>query len=378
MLNLAKLFSSSKNENYLENLSLSEEEKTLLDTARKEIRNALKEGLPGALKELTEIEFTEPRFFTQGSWAYKTLNAPAQHPQQADLDDGCYLPLGDLKEINKPQTATKHFFTAVENVLTPLTQEKGWDLVTTKPTCTRIVINERAHIDIPLYAIPDDEFSTLRKAAMAMDSASFTEAAQVKYETWDDLPDTKVLLAHRVDEWIDSDPRPVKQWFNEQCEVQGAQLRDIVRYLKGFRDHHWKEGGPTSIYLMAIAASTNVFVKVDRRDDLSLHSTLKNLPNEFLNEIKNPINEQESLSAKFTSAQRQEFHKEYSALFSRLDAVINSSDPESACRALVGDFGDRIPYRPDLISVSTATETIQAFTPIITASPLVGRTEAGK
>lgn len=378
MLNLAKLFSSSKNENYLDNLTLSEDEKTALDAARKEIRTALKEGLPAALKQLTDLDFTEPRFFTQGSWAYKTLNAPAQYPQQADLDDGCYLPLGDLKEINKPQTATKNFFTAVENVLTPLTKQKGWDLVKTKPTCTRVVINERAHIDIPLYAIPDDEFATLRKAAMALDSAQFTEAAQTRYESWDDLPNTKVLLAHREEEWIDSDPRPVKQWFNHQCVIQGDQLRDIVRYLKGFRDHHWKEGGPTSIYLMAIAASANVFVKVDRRDDLSLLETLKNLPSKFLNEIKNPINDKESLSGKFTLAQRQEFYREYLALFTRLDAAMNSSDPDSACRSLIGDFGERIPLRPDLISVSSATETVQAFTPIITASPLVGRTEAGK
>jgi len=37
-----------------------------------------------------EDAVTQPRFFTQGSWAYKTLNAPAQNPQQADLDDGAY------------------------------------------------------------------------------------------------------------------------------------------------------------------------------------------------------------------------------------------------------------------------------------------------
>ncbi|MFP3534269.1 hypothetical protein SB763_33485, partial [Burkholderia sp. SIMBA_042] len=87
--------------------------------------------------------------FTQGSWAYKTLNSPAQRPQQADVDDGCYLPLSFVSQTKRPSTATTVFFAAAEEALKPLVEEKGWKLVTDKPTCIRIIIASYAHIDIP-------------------------------------------------------------------------------------------------------------------------------------------------------------------------------------------------------------------------------------
>lgn len=61
-----------------------------------------------------------------------------------------------------------------------------------------------------------------------------------------------------------SDPRPVKEWFVDQVETKGVQLRRVVRYIKAYRDWIWKSGGPSSILLMAAAAP--LFVKQDRRD----------------------------------------------------------------------------------------------------------------
>ena len=52
----------------------------------------------------------EPRFFTQGSFSYKTINDPCWvPPQQMDLDDGCYLPLAFVKAA-KPAAAAQAFF----------------------------------------------------------------------------------------------------------------------------------------------------------------------------------------------------------------------------------------------------------------------------
>ncbi|MEN1592931.1 CBASS cGAMP synthase, partial [Pseudomonas aeruginosa] len=133
-------------------------------------------------------------FFTQGSWAYKTLNAPAQHPQQADVDDGCYLPMSFVSQTKRPSTAATVFFAAAEEALKPLVEERRWKLVTDKPTCIRIVIAAYAHIDIPLYAIPDEEFVTLAKASMERYGYdSLTEAVNMaERDAWTALPADKV------------------------------------------------------------------------------------------------------------------------------------------------------------------------------------------
>lgn len=96
MLNLSTLFHTSVEDKdaFLDNLDLTEQDKAQLESARVDIRNCLREGIPAVLRaQGFEGEVPCPRFFTQGSWSYKTLNAPAKAPQQADLDDGVYLPM---------------------------------------------------------------------------------------------------------------------------------------------------------------------------------------------------------------------------------------------------------------------------------------------
>ncbi|MFN2964430.1 hypothetical protein ACKUEI_26235, partial [Escherichia coli] len=90
----------------------------------------------------------------------------------------------------------------------PLVEEKQWKLVTDKPTCIRIVISAYAHIDNPLYAIPDEEFVTLAKASMERYGyASLTEGVNMaERDAWAALPAGKVLLAHRECNWMPSDP----------------------------------------------------------------------------------------------------------------------------------------------------------------------------
>jgi hypothetical protein len=67
--------------------------------------------------------------------------------------------LSFVSQTKRPSTATTVFFAAAEEALKPLVEEKRWKLVTDKPTCIRIVIAAYAHIDIPLYAIPDKNLS---------------------------------------------------------------------------------------------------------------------------------------------------------------------------------------------------------------------------
>jgi hypothetical protein len=277
------------------------------------------------------------------------------------------------------------FFGVAERALADLVKEKGWKL-SGKPTCIRVEISDLAHIDIPLYAIPDVQFETLVKAENALRATmdgvyNFSEAT---IDSWDDLPDTKVLLAHRVEGWMHSDPRPVKEWFVDQVETRGEQLRRVVRYIKAYRDWTWKMGGPSSILLMAAAAP--LFVKQDRRDDQALVDVVKQLPPALRKGVSNPVNPEESLTDRLRAANDEvdlveQAAQQFEDLGRRLQAALDAGNADQACTWLRGLFGPRFPDRPDRVRVTVAASAVAAA---IAASPaiagpseLVGRTRAG-
>lgn len=382
MLNLSPLFNTSEDEpSLLQALELTAAQRLQITAAKNEVRQCLKLGIPRVLVEQGyKGDIPQPRFFTQGSWAYKTLNSPAHlPPQQSDVDDGAYLPISFLKGSKKPSVASAIFFAAAEEALRKLVDAKrseNWKLVTDKPTCIRIEISATAHIDIPLYSIPDDEYVTLEKAAATYGFDSLTEAVNVrKADSWTTLPIGEVLLAHREEDWITSDPRPVKDWFVDQVEAKGEQLRRVVRYLKAFRDWQWKSGGPSSILLMAAAAP--LFSKIDRRDDLALLEVLKGLPTALRNGVNNPVDDDETLSARMTAEALEEAAKKLERFENYLNGAVNASDEATACNWMINMFGPRFPNRPSRIKQITVAATIAAVPAQAAASELVGRTKAG-
>ncbi|MFT7292890.1 MAG: hypothetical protein ACI87Q_000736 [Pseudohongiellaceae bacterium] len=380
MLNLSPLFFTTIDDESCmhDELDLTPDQRACIATARTDVRNCLRTGIPSVLQGNGYTEAVpQPRFFTQGSWAYKTLNSPAQVPQQADVDDGCYLPLSFVLQTKRPSVASIVFFAAAEEALKPLLEEKRWTLVTDKPTCIRIVITTYAHIDIPLYAIPDEEFVKLTKASMARYGYnSLTEAVNIaERDAWTALPADKVLLAHRECNWMSSDPRPVKEWFVGEVEAKGEQFRRVVRYLKAFRDWKWPSGGPASILLMATAAP--LFEKRDRRDDLALLDVVTALPASLREGVSNPVDETESLTERLGKAGVEEAAKAFEGFEKVLRGATDAGSPSHACIWMQGEFGPRFPNEPGRVKVTSVAATIAAAPATAGPSELVGRTKAG-
>ncbi len=379
MLNLNSLFySTAEQPTLLERLDITTTQREFIADAKTQVRECLRENLPQVLKERGYTGASvRPRFFTQGSWAYKTLNAPAQHPQQADIDDGAYLPLSFVAKADKPSIASAIFFAAAEEALKPLVKVRNWTLVTDKPTCVRIVISAFAHIDVPLYAIPDNEFETLQKAALssygylALDEA----VTMAERDAWTALPVDHVLLAHREEDWKKSDPRPVKKWFLEEVDRHGEQFRRSIRYLKAFRDWQWSAGGPTSILLMAVSAP--LFENRDRRDDLALLDLIEKIPNALRDGVCNPVDKNESLTDRLGKDGVEEAAKAFETLDIYLRGALNASSAEQACSWMVSQFGRRFPNEPSRVKSVTVAATLLATSATAVASPLVGRTQAG-
>lgn len=380
MLNLSSLFFTSEGDNLalLDNLDLRPDRKAYIAAAKKDVRACLRIGIPRELRVQGYAgKLPQPRFFTQGSWAYNTLNAPARPPQQADVDDGAYLPLSFVAQTGRPSSASASFFAAAEAALLPLTKERNWRLITNKATCVRIEIASDAHIDIPLYAIPDDEFETLAKAALNVYGYDSIDEAvrRAEKDAWTALPRNHVLLAHREDDWMKSDPRPVKEWFIGEVEARGPQFRRVVRYLKSFRDWQWASGGPASILLMAAAAP--LFERRERRDDLALLDVVAALPAALRAGVNNPVDENESLTARLGVEGLEDAAKHFEELEHFLRGAVNASSEAQACTWMIAKFGPRFPNRPDLVRVTSVAATIAAAPAMVAASPLVGRTKAG-
>jgi hypothetical protein len=344
------LFTSDE-KGFISKINLTEIQKKNLRDARSKVRDKLRTGLSTIVRENYSINIS-PRFMSQGSYVYKTQNQPCFNPpQQIDHDLGCYLPLSYIETSRKPKIAADYFFKAVDQLLTDLVKEEGWKKVDiSKNTCSRVVIDNEVHIDVPLYSIPDNEFTTINESALKnnqvlseirMDSLSFNQWAIIK---------DQVLLAHRKLGWKPSDPRKLNKYFTDNFKVKGEQLRRICRYLKAWRDYKWQDNGPSSICLMILVDSIYTYEK-EKRDDIALLQVLRELPVKIQQEIKNPTDDNEEIELPMEIRAEMKAHIE--SFISDLNAAIyNEMDSKTACSLVRKHLGLRFPIENDLQFVS--------------------------
>ena len=153
--NLHSLFDNSIGKpSFLANISLSPDKREILRGSRTTVRARIRRDVNRALQQLVGGENQSPlspRFFTQGSYAYKTLNSPYRPPtQQADLDDGVYFPFSYVESM-PPKIMSELLWRAVDSVLAVIAKEMRWRLITSNANCSRLVIAEDMHLDVPLY-----------------------------------------------------------------------------------------------------------------------------------------------------------------------------------------------------------------------------------
>lgn len=374
-------------EGYLDKLTLDESKVEALRNARDEVRQALQHGLrnwSGVVRkedlfaaELMSIDVPglRPKFRMQGSFVYRTCNDPAQTPpQEADLDDGLFLPVSFLSQNGTlhPSVTSKGFFIAVERILDPVCKRNRWLLITDKPSCVRIKISSDAHIDLALYAVPDEEFQELVETAAAR-AGNSQERVALLHELQDNLElaedlyravgADQIMLAHRDDGWKPSDPRLLEDWFHSAISAHGEQLRRVCRYLKGWRDYQWPACRLASIAVMSavVTGYQQALKRVpENRDDEALLVIAESLPGIFANAIANPVTAGQRLDEGWTGEQRAEFVAKAKELLRQIRfAFSESDDAEVALATLTTVFGSRIPDDPELISMDkhSAPET---------------------
>lgn len=375
MANVSKLLHTTTDpETFLENLYAEE---SILRDAKRKIRIHLRAAFAMAGQDGFGQEVC-PRFFTQGSSSYRTLNDPAWPPdQQKDLDDGCYLPLSFVKGA-RPSKAAALFFAFVDEALGELARVEGWVLVR-KPTCVRLVIAADAHVDVPLYAVPDGDFRLLEDRASLQ---AQNRDAKVEPDRWESLPSNAVLLAHREEDWVESDPRKIHGWFLDAVELYGERLRRDCRYLKAWRDHHQLDrDNLTSIMLMACVWTAYEAIRgpfLPDREDERLLRVVERLPAMLRKSMFIPACKDEDLN-RMSLEERARVATKAEELRDRLkEAVEACAERRRAVDLVRLAFGKRVPNRPDLVSLPAPAEvTIKSYPKAIVPAPEVGRSRSG-
>ncbi|WP_066624866.1 CBASS cGAMP synthase [Brevundimonas vesicularis] len=377
-------------------LVITDAQKHKLQTAQKLVRNALRAGLRVAGAYLTQDEvplvkahgvpdpaalsFT-PKFRTQGSWAYGTLNQPAKACQQLDLDDGMYVPMS-IVGLN-PAVASNTLFAIVERILGALCDAQGWTLDTSKSICVRVVIDAEAHLDLNIYAIPDVKMALLEKAFHAAANRAMAGSAFSSPPPEIRLDPSEIYVAHRTTGWEQSDPLELEDWFVNAAarHASWTDLKRLTRYLKAWRDYHWDSCRLSSLVLMVCAVEALDEANTPPqpgRDDDGLLVVARALSAKIAGVVWNPVVDDKALNDNWTTTEQNQFELKARALASELDGALNN---ETSIFNVVERFrrlfGHRVPDNAALVSPIASASQVRSTVAAQSPSPRVGSQTSG-
>ncbi|SHK76925.1 CBASS cGAMP synthase [Halomonas caseinilytica] len=183
------------------------------------------------------------KHWLQGSYKNHTLIRPMQKGDEFDIDVGVYV-LCDAEDEGLSALEVKQLN---RNILEWYVSNRPEAKVgESKTSCERLIYPSSFHIDIPIYYY-DFETDTCK-------------------------------LAIESDEWVDSDPKVLQDWFNKK--VSGltpkslAQLRRIIKYLKAWALIKGKEDGVKIPSIAITALVAEKYVEADDDDDAFIQTAV--------------------------------------------------------------------------------------------------------
>ncbi len=400
-LNLHKLMGVGQG--YLDEIAVETPDRQELTAAREMIREhllsafrnwgqyLLREELLGKELAATTLDpqVPRPKFRIQGSFAYHTVNDCQNPPaQQIDQDDGVFLPQSFVLVGNRvrPTIASAAYFKLVERALTPLCRREGWTLnPVRKGSCVRVEISERLHIDLPLYAMKDSAFEQLVEVAAAQNltkSIQMRDAVDLDERIYRTLADAEIMLAHRDEGWIESDPRKLENWFENAVKLHGTIVRELSRCFKGMRDARFN-GGLSSICIMALVVSAVETIKDldSARLDIALAKTARAIARQVEQSVGNPAFPGDSdklLCKDWTPDYRQQVKSIFLTVADRMDAAIDGTFHKGlAIGHATAAFGERVPANEDLVAMGGTVAAVRSTPAQVQPKPTVPRTQSG-
>lgn len=410
---ISKLF-TDKQQGFLTQITPDEDKIQLLFEIRKLIRTRLRQGFKVLGKALVEengqvnfystkeISFIEsdvrklssiqkrelakitPKFAPQGSFVYKTVNAPCHPKQQMDLDDGIYLPI-DMFE-DKPIISKNLFFKFVDGIVQQIADEKGWKFSDTKNTCSRLIIEPDLHIDVPLYAVPKSRFVSMSESLEGRAILKSVLDSALQYNALS--PDDVNLALRNVESWTISDPALLNNYFSEMFTfykqlTSSDVCRNICRYLKAWRDYQFPEGGPSSVALMTSVIKS--FESIAQLENLTEGEALlqcaRQLPQHLRNGIMNPAEpsktEQLYPKSEMSIDEKSLINSKAEELALCVEQAVKAKDSSAAITNLRSAFGARIPNASYLVILAGTAAAIRSQPALAQPEPSVKAQSAG-
>jgi len=303
-------------------IRLSNEKREVLRAVRDRLRNKMQTNY--ALLKVDEIL----EFHTQGSFIMDTIITPKD--DDFDLDDGVYF-IGKLTPTQRPPVQTFH-----DAVLYAVGQNEEYAKVTDKDTCVRVsYIKEKFHIDLPIYYA-----DSLENPNLAHLKESWTLSNPVEFIDWFER---KVMSGFKKAYLVENRMYTEYQRWLQDIRKADAQLRRIVRYLKGWADELRGEMPPGIV--MTILAGENY--KANERDDISLRDTLVAIQSFlFANNFKcprptTPVNE--DLFADYSETRKQYFLDRLNTFLDSAKQAVALENQKDACLKWQKHLGPRFP-----------------------------------
>lgn len=391
MLNLHKLL---LNEDHAESfdrvIKPLDDQRRQLARAKNDIRDHLTTAIRAAsVGILGQARMVDPRFRTQGSWTYGTCIQPAHMPpQEIDWDFGVYLPATVWLDVGPPPAMARLYFDLVEGALQSLCDKKGWTLDRSKQTCSRVRIAAWGHVDVPLYAAPEEEFvkiaeKTLSEGQLQARNREFAlleedeSLGELKDAKWDFLD--RLHMATRDGKWKPTDPEAVANWFEDRVAHHREQLRRVCRYLKAWRDFQWPQnGGPSSVAIMIAACQS--FEPAWHRDDVALEKSAGALSRSLAGDIREGgiDNRVEDFNRLDPEARRAASQK--AAEFARqlgLARALSPTQKVEAIQKVRTHLGPRISSDLNFVEPESGADVVRVVTASMVAPPVVGSSHAG-
>lgn len=270
-------------------------------------RDALREKIRKYFKD-NHDDYIQPKFCWQGSFAMNTILNPTKDEDGLgayDLDDGIYF-VGDESDKKDLEWYHTEIYEAVKDHTSKGAEDND--------PCVTVLYADGHHVDLPCYFMVTGETPQ---------------------------------LSHRKTPWIESDPKGLREWFNDEC-ANKVNLKRIVRYLKAWCDNIKDETDkkmPTGCILTMLATEYFAEPDDDNREDVQMRDVLVKMYDALSAEggfkCIRPTEPYDDLFEGYSEKRKKEFLEELKSFKEDAVRAINCKNPHDACLKWQKHFGSR-------------------------------------
>ena len=262
-----------------------------------------KDGLRARIRKYFKEHHSEyvPKFYIQGSYKMKT--GIRTKDDICDLDDGVYF----FRNPDVTATTLQNWIWDAVNGYTSTTPEH-------RKKCIRNIFSGDYEIDIPVYyKISGKEYQ----------------------------------LAVKNNDWEDSDPKALIDWFNANKDTNGKMIKTI-KELKAWCDYK-RNKMPSGLAITILAMNAKDKIVLNDRDDIVLTDILREIKKALAQKFECivPVTPNDDLFADYDTTRKNNFLSNLDNFLADAEAALKEPNQLKASRLWQKHLGARFPDGED-------------------------------